>query len=141
MPVRVERTRTFLCPGDEGGFDADPTSVRLLPQYDAYVIGFRPREQLFGERVKQRVAEDPKGRYESVTGMSPVLVDGVVTGFWRRDGAVERVVPLPRGRKRGEFPFERAAGVEEFSRPIASHPAIKRFDMLGLFHVAERHLV
>lgn len=100
VPVRVERTRAFLPPDDVEGFDADPTSVQLLPQYDAYVLGFRPREQLVPPAVKERVAADPKGRYESVTGMSPLLVDGVVTGFWKRDGAVEHVVPLPRGRKR-----------------------------------------
>jgi hypothetical protein len=41
---------------------------------------------------------DPKGRFESVTGMSPLVVDGVVTGFWRRAKGqieVEHVVPLP----------------------------------------------
>ncbi len=98
--VRVERTRAFLLAGDEDGFDADPTSVHLLPQYDAYVLGFRPREQLVPAAVKGRVAADPKGRFESVTGMSPLLVDGVVTGFWKRDGSVEHVVRLARDRKR-----------------------------------------
>lgn len=98
--VRVEGTRAWLLDGDGVDFDRDPASIRLLPQYDAYVIGFRPREQLVPERVKQRVAEDAKGRYESVTGMSPLLVDGVVTGLWRRNGDVEHVLPLPRARRR-----------------------------------------
>lgn len=86
---------------------ADPTSVHLLPQYDAFIIGFRPRESLVPEPVKERIRQDPKGRWETVTGMSPLLVDGIVIGLWRRTKSrtgtridVEQVLPLPRGRSR-----------------------------------------
>jgi hypothetical protein len=112
--VRVGRTRASLLAGDDGDFEHEARSIRLLPQYDAYVIGFRPREQLVPEAVKARINEDPKGRWESVTGMSPLLVDGVVTGLWRRRRAgddvhvdVEHVLPLAKGRSR-----ELAAAVE-----------------------------
>ena len=97
--VRVEGTRTWLLAGDRGGFGAERTSVHLLPRYDAYVLGFRPREPLLPPAVQERIAADPKGKFESVTGMQPLLVDGVVTGFWS-SGEVEHVLPLPRGRAR-----------------------------------------
>jgi Winged helix DNA-binding domain len=108
--VRVERNRAWILRGDDGEFEVEARSIRLLPQYDAYVLGFRPREQLVPGAVKERIRQDPKGRLETVTGMPALLVDGVVTGIWRRDGTridVERVLPLPRGRAR-----ELAAAVE-----------------------------
>jgi hypothetical protein len=102
-PVRVEGTRSWLLRDDLDGFDGEPRAIRLLPRYDAYVIGFRPREPILPAIVNDRVAQDPKGRFESVTGMAPLVVDGVVSGFWRRSGrgiTVERVLALPRGRRR-----------------------------------------
>jgi hypothetical protein len=105
--VRIEGARAWLLRGDADDLDREPAEVRLLPQYDTYIIGFRPREPILPEPVKERIKRDPKGRLESVTGMSPLVVDGVVTGFWRRsrDGndvrvEVEHVVPLRRGRRR-----------------------------------------
>jgi len=125
--VRIDRVRASLLRQDAGDFDAEPGGIRLLPQYDAYVIGFRPRDQLVPEPVKERVQSDPKGRYETVTGLSPLLVDGVVTGLWRRGKRgkrttvdVEHVMPLPRGRR-----HELAAAVarvRDFSR-LARRPA------------------
>jgi hypothetical protein len=57
------------------------------------------------EVVNERIKQDPKGRYETVTGLPTLLVDGVVTGLWRREKHgqetivdVEPVVPLRRGR-------------------------------------------
>jgi hypothetical protein len=105
--VRVEGARAWLLLGDDGDLDRDPSSVHLLPQYDAFIIGFRPREPLVPEPVKERIRQDPKGKFETVTGTSPLVVDGVVTGLWRRTKTrngvnieVERVLPLPRGRSR-----------------------------------------
>jgi hypothetical protein len=101
--VRVDGTRTWLLKDDLEGFDRGGRTIRLLPQYDAYVIGFRPREAIIPGTVKARIEQDRKGRFESVTGMSPLVVDGVVTGFWRRNKGqieVEHVMALPRGRKR-----------------------------------------
>lgn len=104
--VEVEGTRVWLAVGDDGDFDADPRGIRLLPQYDTYVIGFRPREPLVPEPVNERIKQDPKGRFETVTGMATLVVDGVVSGLWRRakrgdDVAIdiEHVLPLPRPRE------------------------------------------
>ena len=101
--VRVDRLRAWLLRGDTDDFAREPAGVHLLPQYDAYVIGFRPRDPLLPAPVQERIKRDPKGQFESVTGMSPLLVDGVVTGFWRRSKAgidVEQVVALSKGRRR-----------------------------------------
>jgi hypothetical protein len=105
--VRVEGTRAWLLAGDERDFDRDARAIRLLPRYDAYVIGFRPREALVPVAVNERIKQDPKGKFENVTGVSPLVVDGVVTGLWRRNRSdqgvrieVENVLPLRKGRRR-----------------------------------------
>jgi hypothetical protein len=105
--VRVGRSTAWMRSGDDRDLDRDATSVHLLPKYDAFIIGFRPRDPLVPEAVKERIRQDPKGRLESVTGMAPLVVDGVVTGLWRRTKSrggtridVERVLPLARGRSR-----------------------------------------
>jgi hypothetical protein len=99
--VSVEGKTLWL--HDDGDLDADATSVRLVPQYDPYVIGFRPREPMLPEVVKARIREGGRGKLEGVVSQRVVLVDGVATGLWRREAdavAVEHVLPLPRGRKR-----------------------------------------
>jgi hypothetical protein len=66
--------------------DADgPTGVRLLPYFDAFVVGSRPRHRLFPGRAAER-ALVPSGQ----AGNYPVLlVDGEVAGVWhqKRSGA------------------------------------------------------
>lgn len=105
--VRIGRSTAWLLCGDDRDLDRDARSVHLLPQYDAFIIGFRPRDPLVPDAVKEHIRKDPKGRFESVTGMAPLVVDGVVTGLWRRTKSrsgtridVEHVLPLPRGRSR-----------------------------------------
>ena len=64
--------------------DRPPTAL-LLPYFDAYVVGFRPRPLLFPGRAWER-ALTPSGQ----AGNYPVLlVDGVVEGVWhsRRVGS------------------------------------------------------
>ena len=62
-----------------------PPSALLLPYFDAYVVGFRPRPLLFPGRAWKR-ALTPTGQ----AGNYPVLMlDGVVEGVWhsRRVGS------------------------------------------------------
>ncbi len=59
-------------------------TLRLLPQYDSYILGHRQRERLVPPAAKARIALDPKGRLEHVVGVSVLLVDGVVGGLWWR---------------------------------------------------------
>jgi hypothetical protein len=99
--VAVEGKNLWLL--DDADLDADATSVRLVPQYDPYVIGFRPREPMLPEVVKARIREGGRGKLEGVASQRVVLVDGVVRGLWRRERdavEVEHVLPLPRGRRR-----------------------------------------
>jgi hypothetical protein len=119
--VRIGRIRAFVLRGDTEGFDDVPRSIRLLAQYDAYILGSRPRDAIVPEAVKQRIKVDPKGRFEAVTGVRPVVVDGIVTGLWwpRADGIeVEHVISFPRGRKR-----ELAAEIARVAAYRQSEPA------------------
>ncbi len=59
-------------------------TVRLLAQYDSYILGHRQRDRLVPPAAKERIARDPKGRLEHVVGVSVLLVDGVVGGLWWR---------------------------------------------------------
>ena len=61
-----------------------PGPLRLLPEYDCYVMGFRERDQLVPEKVRERVKSHPKGRFEGIAAVPTLLIDGVVTGIWRR---------------------------------------------------------
>jgi hypothetical protein len=93
-------------PGRERG------PLRLLPEYDCYVMGFRERQQLVPENVRERIKSHPKGRFEGVAAVPTVLVDGVVAGIWRRakkDKRVEIAVELARRltkQERGELDAE-----------------------------------
>jgi hypothetical protein len=66
-------------------------SVRLLPEYDVYVMGFREREQLVPPEVRAQVAAHGKGRYEGPAGTPFLLVDGICAGIWSRKKTTKRV--------------------------------------------------
>jgi hypothetical protein len=68
-----------------------PGPLRLLPEYDCYVMGFRERDQLVPENVQERVKSHPKGRFEGIAAVPTVLVDGIVAGIWRRARKGKRV--------------------------------------------------
>lgn len=71
--------------GDTAAPPDPPRGVRLLPYFDAYVVGCHPRERLYpgraGERLKVLGGGQP-GNFQVL------LVDGVVAGVWhqRRSG-------------------------------------------------------
>ncbi|HEY2740629.1 MAG TPA: winged helix DNA-binding domain-containing protein [Gaiellaceae bacterium] len=73
----------FVLAGD-GSFPVPGGQVRLLPEYDVYVMGFRERDQLVQEPVRDLVAKHGRGRYEGPAGVRFVLVDGVAAGLWER---------------------------------------------------------
>jgi hypothetical protein len=81
-----------------------PGPLRLLPEYDCYVMGSREREHLVLEEVRQRVKEHPRGRFEGIAGVPTLLVDGVVTGLWRRarHGKRVEIVVEPSRRLKAE---------------------------------------
>ena len=59
-------------------------TVRLLPEYDAYVMGFREREELVPQPVRDLIASHGRGRYEGPAAVRLVLVDGIAAGLWER---------------------------------------------------------
>ena len=66
-------------------------SVRLLPEYDPYVMGFREREELVPPAVRAQVSAHGKGRYEGPAGTPFLVVDGLCAGIWRRKKSAKRI--------------------------------------------------
>jgi hypothetical protein len=76
VEVDFEGTPAFAL-DDEGETGASP--LRLLPYFDAYVIGCFPRTTLFPGRAAERALSGGQA------GTVPVLlVDGLVAGVWQR---------------------------------------------------------
>ena len=71
--------------------DSASGPLRLLPEYDCFVMGFREREQLLPEAVRARLKVHPRGRFEGIAGVPTLVVDGVVAGLWRRGKRGKRV--------------------------------------------------
>ena len=88
--VDVEGHRAFVLAGDTE-FPQLQKCVRLLPEYDVYVMGFRERERLVPEKVRDQVAAHGRGRYEGPAGVRFLLVDGVTAGLWERKKSAKRV--------------------------------------------------
>jgi hypothetical protein len=92
--VEVAGKRRWVLAGDtEPGEGA---SLRLVPQYDAYVIGSRPREQLMTEEARKRIYAFRRGVYEGAVALAVVLVDGRIAGLWERKAGRIRVEPFER---------------------------------------------
>lgn len=81
--IGVDGRSTFVLAGDRAFPDPSP-HVRLLPEYDVYVMGFRERDRLVPEPVRALIATDGRGRYEGPAGVRLVLVDGIAVGLWQR---------------------------------------------------------
>jgi Winged helix DNA-binding domain len=95
-----------------------PSSVRLLPEYDPYVMGFREREHLVPPAVRAQVAAHGKGRYEGPAGTPFLVVDGLTAGIWRRKRRAKRIelaVEAGRALTRSE-----RAGVEAEAERIGA---------------------
>ena len=60
------------------------SSVRLLAQYDPYVIGSHPRETVIDERARIQIRKYKRGQWEGAVGVPVLLIDGVVSGVWGR---------------------------------------------------------
>jgi hypothetical protein len=120
--VDVEGHRAFVLAGDTR-FPELGKSVRLLPEYDVYVMGFREREQLVPPRVREQVAAHGRGRYEGPAGVRFLLADGVSAGLWERKKSPKRleVTAAPAGR------INRAAvkaEVERFAAFLGVEPVL-----------------
>jgi hypothetical protein len=88
--VDVEGHRAYVLAGDTVFPKLQP-SLRLLPEYDVYVMGFREREHLVPEPVREQIAADGRGRYEGPAGARLVVIDGVAAGLWARKKHGKRI--------------------------------------------------
>jgi hypothetical protein len=88
--IDVEGRRAFVLAGDRS-FPSPSSQVRLLPEYDVYVMGSRERDQLVPEPVRALIASHGRGRYEGPAGTRIVLVDGVAAGLWERHRSGKRI--------------------------------------------------
>jgi uncharacterized protein YcaQ len=97
--VDVDGHTALVLSGDLD-FPKPQPSVRLLTEYDVYVMGFRERDELVPDAVRVQVAAHGRGRYEGPAGVRFLLVDGVAAGLWerkKRGGRIElRVEPSKR---------------------------------------------
>jgi hypothetical protein len=120
--VDVEGRRAFVLAGDTEFPDARRT-VRLLPEYDVYVMGVREREHLVPERVREQVAAHGRGRYEGPAGVRFLLVDGVTAGLWERKKSAKRIeikVAPARRVKRADLERE----VERYGAFLGLEPVL-----------------
>jgi hypothetical protein len=88
--IDVDGRRSFVLAFD-GSFPAPSSRVRLLPEYDVYVMGFRERDQLVPPLVRELVAAHGRGRYEGPAGVRFVLLDGIAAGLWERRKRGKRI--------------------------------------------------
>ncbi|MDQ2968403.1 MAG: winged helix DNA-binding domain-containing protein [Actinomycetota bacterium] len=102
--VDVEGHAASVLAGDTD-FPQPEASVRLLPEYDVYVMGFRQRDQLVPEEVRAQVAVHGRGKYEGPAGVRFLMVDGIAAGLWERKKRGKRIelqVTPSRKLMRGE---------------------------------------
>jgi hypothetical protein len=96
--------------GHETASAGDAAAVRLLPNFDAYVMGYQPRSRLVPEAHSAAV-------FRAAGWVSPVvLIRGVVAGVWEQSGRGDRVevtVTPFRPLERGEI-----AGIEREAEAI-----------------------
>ena len=88
--VDVEGRRAYVLAGDTGFLPLQP-SLRLLPEYDVYVMGFRERDLLIPEVVREQIAAHGRGRYEGPAGVRLLVIDGVAAGLWERKRRGKRI--------------------------------------------------
>lgn len=81
--VDVDGHRAYVLAGDTA-FPEPESNVRLLSEYDVFVMGFRERDRLIPESVQEQVRRHPRGRYEGPAGVRLVVVDGIAAGLWER---------------------------------------------------------
>jgi hypothetical protein len=91
------------------------SSVRLLPEYDVYVMGFREREHLVPPEVREQVTAHGKGRYEGPAGTPFLLIDGMTAGIWSRKKSAKRIELFVEPARRLTRP-ERAGVAAEAAR-------------------------
>ena len=120
--VEVEGRNAFVLAGDTD-FPEPERSIRLLPEYDVYVMGFRERDELVPARLREQVAAHGRGRYEGPAGVRFLLVDGVTAGLWERKKMAKRLeVTVAPARRFNRTALKRE--VERFATFLGVEPVL-----------------
>jgi Winged helix DNA-binding domain len=88
--IAVDGRTYFVLAGDRS-FSPAAAQVRLLPEYDVYVMAFRERDRLVPQPVRELIALHGRRRYEGPAATRLVLVNGVATGLWERKRRGKRI--------------------------------------------------
>ena len=101
--------------------------VRLLPEYDSYVMGFRERDQLVPEKVREQVKSHSKGRFEGIAAVPTLLIDGVAAGIWRRakKGKKVEISVEPARRLSSQERGELEAEADRIGSFLAAEPTLR----------------
>jgi hypothetical protein len=84
--VEVDGDPAWVVKGDTDVPSAPPSGVRLLPYFDAYVVGAHPREKVFPGRASERALA------RTQAGNFPVLlIDGLVAGVWHQKRSGKKI--------------------------------------------------
>jgi len=82
--VTIEGRKAWMLSRERRAPARRSSQVRLLAQYDCYVIGSHPRETIVDEAARTRIRSYKRGQWEGVVGVPVLLVDGSVRGVWER---------------------------------------------------------
>jgi hypothetical protein len=83
--VKVERRRAWILAADAGAsWEPVEGSLRLVPQYDCYVLDSYPRAHIVPEEFKRFIGGLSRASYDGAVGFSLLLIDGIVSGIWQR---------------------------------------------------------
>ena len=104
-----------------------PGALRLLPEYDCYVMGFREREHLVPKHVKDQIKAHARGRYEGIAGVPTLVIDGVVAGVWQREKRGKRVelTVEPAKRLSSEQRSELEGEADRIGRFLGVEPTLR----------------
>jgi Winged helix DNA-binding domain len=105
--VAVDGRSCFVLAGDTV-FPEPADEVRLLPEYDVYVMASRERDRLVPDAVRKLIAVNGRGRYEGPAGTRLVVVGGVAVGLWGRRKRGRRIELRVRLARRSGGPGRRA---------------------------------
>jgi uncharacterized protein YcaQ len=84
VEVSIEGRKAWMLSADKSIARRRGSSVRLLAQYDCYVIGSHPRDTITHEAARTAIRSYKRGQWEGVVGVPVLLVDGIVSGVWER---------------------------------------------------------
>jgi len=84
VEVTIEGRKGWKLSSDGSVARRRASSVRLLPQYDCYVIGSHPRDTITHEAAGTAIRSYKRGQWEGGVGVPVLLVDGIVSGVWDR---------------------------------------------------------